>query len=63
MSEMKTINWYGSKKIFGTTSKLINVLLHYDYKSAFFILIKILENSNIDYYREFSKMVNLLYIT
>ena len=44
------------KKYLEQTSKLINVLLQYDdYKSAFFILIKILENSNIDYYREFSK--------
>ena len=44
------------KKYLEQTSKLINVLLQYnDYKSAFFILMKILENSNIDYYREFSK--------
>ena len=44
------------QKYLEQTSKLINVLLQYDdYKSAFFILIKILENSNIDYYREFSK--------
>ena len=44
------------KKYLEQTSKLINVLLQYDdYKSAFFLLMKILENSNIDYYREFSK--------
>jgi len=44
------------KKYLEQTSKLINVMLQYnDYKSAFFILMKILENSNIDYYREFSK--------
>lgn len=44
------------KKYLEQTSKLINLMLQYnDYKSAFFILMKILENSNIDYYREFSK--------
>tara|TARA_B100000925_G_C22003820_1_gene472601 strand:- start:2231 stop:2410 length:180 start_codon:yes stop_codon:yes gene_type:complete len=44
------------KKYLEQTSKLINVLLQYDdYKSAFFLLMKILENSNIDYYREFSR--------
>lgn len=44
------------KKYLEQTSKLINLMLQYDdYKSAFFILIKMLENSNIDYYREFSK--------
>ena len=44
------------KKYLEQTSKLINVMIQYnDYKSAFFILMKILENSNIDYYREFSK--------
>lgn len=44
------------KKYLEQTSKLLNVMIQYnDYKSAFFILMKILENSNIDYYREFSK--------
>ena len=44
------------KKYLEQTSKLINLMIKYDdYKSAFFILIKMLENSNIDYYREFSK--------
>lgn len=44
------------KKYLEQTSKLVNLMIKYDdYKSAFFILIKMLENSNIDYYREFSK--------
>jgi hypothetical protein len=44
------------KKYLEQTGKLINLMIKYDdYKSAFFILIKMLENSNIDYYREFSK--------
>lgn len=44
------------KKYLEQTGKLVNLMIKYDdYKSAFFILIKMLENSNIDYYREFSK--------
>ena len=57
MSESeKRINDMDQKKYLEQTAQLINLMLQYDdYKSAFFILIKILENSNIDYYREFSK--------
>lgn len=55
MSEKRLIGM-DQKKYLEQTSKLINLMLQYDdYKSAFFLLIKILENSNIDYYREFSK--------